>query len=180
MTEIYRAGRQLIKVRIVMLASLPVAAALCWWGWDIFSTYGLRPADGGVLAPLGIRLAFGGFVALLGLAIAFGLWLYSTVCVAALDHDPRTGRLHLRTPGYVGMREDGFFATEVRGARYYRGSVYAPGGASVRAPWTTVRVAGRSLPYVFDGQGTWRDFPEARRLLGLPEETARARQDSWG
>ena len=159
MKEIYRnAAGQLLKVRIVMLVSLPVAAAACWWGWDTYSTYGLRPADGGVLAPFGTRLAFGGFIALFGLAIAFGMWLYGTVYVAALDRDEGTGLFHIRTLGFFGTRASSFSEADVSGAKYHSGDFFVPGAPFVRAPWTSVRVAGRRLPYVFDAQGKWRKF----------------------
>lgn len=168
MTEIYRAGRQLIKVRIVMLVSLPVAAAACWWGWDLFSTYGLRPADGGVLASFGTRLALGGFIALLGLAVAFGMWLYGTVYVAALDYDEGTGLFHVKTPGFFGMRAGAFSKADLRRAKYHRGDFNIPGRPAGRTPWIGLRVAGRRLPFVIDGQGQWRNLKQARSLLKLP------------
>jgi hypothetical protein len=159
MTEIYRNAKgKILKVRIVMLISLPVAALACWWGWDIFSTYGLRPADGGVLAPFGTRVAFGGFIALFGVAVAFGMWLYGTVYVIALDREPVTKLYHIRTLGFFGTHASSFAEADVRGAKYHAGDLYIPGAPFVEAPWTSVAVTGRRLPFVFDADGTWREY----------------------
>ena len=59
MSALCTAGAQLTKVRGLMLASLAVVGAAAWWGWSLYESYGVRPADGGVLALLGTRLAVG-------------------------------------------------------------------------------------------------------------------------
>ena len=57
MIEIFRAGSQLWKVRLWMWIALGLWAVALWFAWDLLNTYGTRPADGGVLAPLPVRLA---------------------------------------------------------------------------------------------------------------------------
>ena len=52
MIPVYRAGRQLIKVRFLMGLSLAVLAFCLWCGVDLAQTYGLNPGDGGVLVSL--------------------------------------------------------------------------------------------------------------------------------
>lgn len=164
MVEIFSAGGQLVKVRAIMWLSLAAAAVALWAGWGIFGSYGLRPADGGMLAPLGTRLALGGGVAALGLVFAGGMWLYGGLYVAAIVYDEPNRRLHLRTLSFLGHRDRSFAAGEVDGSSFHNGEFWA-GGVSVNAPWLTVRMRGRRLPFIVDAQGEFFNRDLGRRLF---------------
>lgn len=134
MIVVYRAGAQLVKVRGVMLVSLACAAATVWWGWDLAQTYGSRPADGGVLAPLVVRLAWGVGVGSLGVVFACGMWLYGRLYVAKLELEEATSKLRVHTVGFVGTRKLTFDASEVSASRHHEGRTDLPGAPSVNAP----------------------------------------------
>lgn len=175
MTEFYRAGFQLVKVRAVQLASLVAAAAACWYGWDLLLTFGERPADGGVLKPFVIRFLFGGFVALLGLAFAFGMWIYCRRYVSSMAYDPGAGSLVIRTPLFIGNRTARIALSEIKGTTFHRGDFYNPVGVSVDAPWHALEVKGRRSWYIIDAQGRWLDPGLAEKLLKPSKATAPAR-----
>lgn len=168
MTEFYRAGFQLVKVRVWMLISLAAATGACWWGWDLLQTLGERPADGGVLQPFAIRFLVGGFVASLGLAFAFGMWCYSRLYVAALAHESVTGNLVIRTPRFVGWRTASFAPAEIAGTSFHRGDFANPVGVSVDAPWHGLDIKGRRFGYIIDARGRWLDTELASRMLTSP------------
>lgn len=163
MTEIFNAGRQLAKVRGIMLGALLVALAACLWGWNLFQTYGLAPGDGGVLAPFAQRLALGLTIAGLGLALVFGAWLYGRLYVAALGHEAGTDRLHIRTLTFFGSRTQLVPSADVLGSTFQHGELINPAG--VRAPWYKVGLRGRSLPLIVDAQGVFVDPALVERLL---------------
>jgi len=165
MIEIFRAGRQLWKVRLWMWISIILAVPAIWWGWDLFQTYGTRPADGGVLASLPVRLAWGGTVAGLGLAFVYGMWLYGGLYVANMVYDERSDRLHVRTLSFLGNRDRVFSAADVQGSSYHGGDFWA-GGVAVNAPWVTVRMRGRRWPFIVDAQGEFPNRDLGRRLFG--------------
>jgi hypothetical protein len=167
MTEIYRAGWQLTKVRFVMVLALACAIGGCWWGWDIFQTYGIRPADGGVLAPFGTRLAFGGGVALLGLAFLVGMWFYGKLYVGSARYDQAHNLVHLRTIELIfGGRDLAFPPSAVEGADWHEGKNYSY-RLPVDAPWFSIRIAGRRWPLILDAQGRFPDPALIARLLKL-------------
>jgi hypothetical protein len=165
MTEVYAAGGQLLKVRAMMILSLLCALAASWWGWTEFQTHGLRPADGGVLAPLGTRLAWGIGIAALGSAFAAGMWVYGRLYVSALRFDPAARALHFRTVGFVGGRELVVAEPDIVGSTYQPGR--GPSGADIQvdAPWIKIAIRGRRLPLILDAQGVFRDIDLAARLL---------------
>ena len=169
MTEVYRAGGQLLKVRAFMLVSLAAALASSWYGWDLFQTFGLRPADGGVLAPLGTRLAWGLSVASLGIIFAAGMWAYGRVYVSAMRFDEAADMLHVRTVGFIGGRDTIYPARDVLGSTYHEGRLDNDEGdlvgVTVDAPWITLRMAGKSWPLIVDAQGEFPDRALAARLF---------------
>lgn len=165
MTEIYAAGSQLVKVRGMMLLSLACALGGLWWGWDLFQTVGLRPADGGVLAPLGTRLGWGLGVALGGVAFAGGMWAYGRAYVSAVRFDPAAGTLHVRTTGFLGGGETVYAERDVLGSTYQPGEAMSGRGIAVDAPWIKIRIRGRRVPLILDAQGRFPDAALAARLL---------------
>ena len=174
MVEIYQGGGQLLKVRVIMVVSLLCAAATMWWGWDFFQTYGLRPADGGELASLPTRLALGIGIALLGIAFAFGMWIFGRCYVSGIRFDEAADKLHVGTVRFFGNRDEEFRSADIVGSTWHEGRMDNnatllgdAGGVSVDAPWTSVRILGRRLPLIVDGQGQIVDRALATRLLGI-------------
>src|SRR5215510_3280765 len=82
MIPVYQAGRQVIKIRAVMVLSLVCFALLSWLGYDLALNLGAGEADGGILAPLPERLAWAGLVVSLGIAFVAGMWLYGSIYAA--------------------------------------------------------------------------------------------------
>src|SRR3712207_1184162 len=108
MITLFRAGSQLIKVRALMLLSLACAIATIWWGLDLSQTYGVRPADGGMLAPLAVRLTWGIGVGSLGIIFAAGMWVYGRCYVAKIELDQHTKELHIYTVRFIGTKREVF------------------------------------------------------------------------
>ena len=160
MIPVYRAGRQLIKVRFLMGLSLAVLAFCLWWGVDLAQTYGLNPGDGGVLAPLPQRLAWAGVVVLFGIACVAGMWVYGRVYAARIAFDPDLQQIHLDTAGFFWNNRHIINLAAVSGARAHRdisrgfaGELVAHPIPAVDAPWMSVRIAGWPLPLIVDHQG---------------------------
>jgi hypothetical protein len=158
-TPLYRAGRQLTKVRAIMLLSLACAALSTWWGVDLAQTYGLNPGDGAVLRPLTERLLAGAIVAGLGVTFAVGMWVYGRCYLARIDFAPETGQLHLHTVRFLGTGRQVIDVGGVGTSRWHDGQLQLH--ISVNAPWVSVRMAGRRLPLLIDAQGDVLD----RRLM---------------
>jgi hypothetical protein len=160
--------RQARKVRIVFWASVAAAAFALWSAWGIAETYGLAAGDGGVLRPLWQRLLFGGIVAALGLAAAGGMLLYISLYVLRIELRGDTVAIATMTP--FGRRKREFARSELGGSAYHHGRMHhrsaagERGGLWVNAPWITLRVAGRQLPFIIDLQA---DEIDAGRLARL-------------
>ncbi|MDP8993979.1 MAG: hypothetical protein M3N07_03195 [Pseudomonadota bacterium] len=173
MTRLYRAGFQLTKVKAFIAFSAALALAACWWGWELFNSYGLSRADGGVLAPFRDRVALGFGVAALGLTLLAGMWFYGRLYVTAVDYDEAADALHVRTLEFLGSRETVYPAAAVRRADYVEGRSHAPDalipshGVSVDAPWFKLRLAGRRVPLILDAKGEFGDAALVKRLLKL-------------
>ena len=170
MILLYRARGNVWKVRAMMWLSLVVAIWFCLWGWDLFQTYGTRPADGGVLAPFWARLAWLVFLAAFGLAFLAGMWLYGGLYVTALLVDEAAGRLHVRTLGFIGSlggRRWTCRLSDVVGTDYKAGKFQSNSGVSVDAPWLSVRIRGRKSPLIVDVNGEFPDRALAAKLLKL-------------
>lgn len=167
---LYRAGRQLLKVRLLLLMALACGVLAVWAGVHLFRTYGLSPGDGGVLAPLPVRLAWGLGVAFLGLAFAGGMQLYARCYVARLEVDEKREALHVYTVGWLGaLRQERYplEALRLRPVRSRRHSGRTPPlwrGPVVDAPWRSLRLPGRRLPLILDEQGEVHHPGWLRRL----------------
>lgn len=148
----------------MLWASYAFAAWFVAWGVDLYRTYGLRPADGGVLAPEGVRLAWLAFMSLFGIGCAVGMWFYARMYVASVWVDSAKGQVMLRTIG--GPLGRGIIAprADVRVISFNHGK-FRTSKMSVAAPWYTLRVSGRPGPLILDAQGTTVDEPLLRQLL---------------
>lgn len=164
MTAIYRAGRQLIKVRAIMLLSLVCAALSVWWGIELAQTYGLSPGDGGVLRSAGERAVVGGVIASLGVAFAFAMWIYGRCYAARIDLDPKTGRLHVHTAGLIGTTPHVIDPADIVSSRWHDGELQLR--SSVKAPWVSVRLRGARLPLIIDDQGLALDPRAMHKYFG--------------
>jgi hypothetical protein len=164
LVPIYRAGRQLRKVRAMVWFLALVAAGAIYYGADIGRTYGIREADGGTLKPLGVRLAFGGFVGLLGIAAAAGMLVYARHYIARVAFDEASGRFEIRTVGLLGSRRH---MCELRpgGRAEYRDPSVPFSAVSVDAPWWSVEVVGGQWPLILDAQGQVLDAARFKQFL---------------
>ncbi len=148
--------RQAIKVRLLFWFLVVVAVWCVWGGWEIFQTYGLSPADGGVLKPLWQRAAFGAFVAGIGLAAMIGTWVYMGMYVVDLSR--HGDRVQIVTLSPLGRQNFEYATSEIGKSAYYHGRVdhgvpsSSAKGLWVNAPWITLRVVGRRFPFILDLQ----------------------------
>ena len=164
MIEIYRAGSQLTKVKLMIAFAALCAAAALYFGWQLFNSYGTAPGDGGVLAPVGERIAWALGVVLLGLAFLAGMWLYGRLYATSIGYDEAADALHVRTLEFLASREQVYPASAVQGARYQEGRLETI-RHSVDAPWFKLRIEGRSWPIIVDAQGEFLEPELAARLL---------------
>ena len=164
LVPVYRAGRQLVKVRAMVWFLALVAVGAVYYGADIARTYGVLEADGGTLKPLGVRLAFGGFVGLLGIAAAWGMLAYARHYIAHVAFDEASGRYEIRTVGLLGSRPH---ICELRpgGRAKYRDPTVPLAQVSVDAPWWSVEVVGRQWPLILDAQGEVLDAARFKQFL---------------
>ena len=167
MITLFHAGKQLIKVRGVMLLSLACAVASIWFGLDLSQTYGLRSADGGMLAPLPVRLAWGIGVGALGVVFAAGMWLYGRCYVSRIELDRHTSELSIYTVRFIGIRKQVIETSDLLGSSHHEGG-FSGGGRvpSVHAPWSSVRLGRRRLPPIVDQQGVFLQEGHVNELFG--------------
>jgi hypothetical protein len=157
----FRADGLAIKLIGLTLFAAGCAVGSVWAGIVLGQTWGLNPADGGVLLPLGQRIALGIGVASLGLAFLAGMlfyWRYYIIRIEIEDNGRTVliGRLYpfpqLRLPV-----EDVTIGSTVRGEyRGFRFPVYSR-MAPVDAPWLNVRLRGWRVPMVLDLHGKFLD-----------------------
>jgi hypothetical protein len=153
---VFRAGRQLAKLRLLLPLMLVAGALFVAWGVHTAFTLGTRPADGGVLAPLPLRLLSGGLMAAFGLAAMAGMTVFARCYVAAIDARQDDGPLEVRVAGVLGGELLLLSPEDVLRSTYHPGVLHTD-GVSVDAPWFTLRLRGRRLPLVLDVQGEVSD-----------------------
>lgn len=152
MTVIFENRRQTLKVRLVMLLLLlPFSAGMMWWGWDLFQTYGLSPGDGGVLRPFSERIIAGGLVGGLGLITGVAMMIYAAHYAVRVLRDGDTVIVETLTPWALGNWRHAFPVTRVAGSSYYEGRLRTY-KHNVNAPWLTLRIVGRRIPFMLDAQ----------------------------
>lgn len=167
---IFRAGRQLIKVRFLVIFCLVCGAGLTWFGWDTVQHYGMRAADGGVLASLATRLLFGGTMIVLGLGMALGMVLFAQF--SYVSHITAVGRDQMRITlaGIISSPTFDLSQADVTPAGYNEG--YLPTwGVTVNAPWYTIRTGTRQLPLIVDVQGEFLDRTAFLRFFVRHDDT---------
>ena len=164
--EIFRAGRQAWKVRGVFWFLCALCLGSLVWGADLIQQYGLSAGDGGVLRPLPERLAWGGLVSLLGLAAAGGMAFYVRLYICAVWWCAARRRVRFGLMRFWGT------AFLEAGTQEILGSQFQPGDFdtlehTIHAPWYAVRLRGRKLALILDGQGELLHPGVAVRLLNL-------------
>lgn len=164
MILVYKAGRRVWRVRGLLWLTIAVAVWFWFWGLDLYQTYGLRPADGGKLAPHGVRLAWLVFMIGFGLAGAAGMWFYARAYVAALWYDEALDQVRIATVGLWPSNQV-LPRAQVQTVDFHAGDFWAI-ERTVEAPWYTIRVSGRKRLLVLDAQGTILDRPLLGRVLG--------------
>ena len=157
---LYDAAGRPRRVWLLLALAAACAAWSCYEGAALARTYGLRPADGGVLAPPTVRLAWGAAVAGLALAFFAGMLVYARCYVTRLVYDGTAGTVRVRTllPPVRVVAASAFGGGALRRGRSH-------GRIPVDAPWASLRVRGRRLPYILDLQGDVADPPALRRLV---------------
>ena len=163
MTRLMENRRQARKVRWVLLASWIAAFVCLAWGWDLLHTYGMNPADGGILRPFPERLRAAVLITLMGWGTAVGMTVFARRYVVGLRLE--AGHLHIATLGlWAGEpRVEKVPLRHIRGGRYFHGRLDT-GRSAVHAPWITLRVRNRRLPYILDLQA---ESLKAERLASL-------------
>jgi len=145
-----------------MFLSVGCAAGCVWAGIDLAQSYGLNPADGGVLAPLSVRLAWGIGVALLGIIFLVGMWIYGKCYVVKIEFDKQNKALHVYTVSFFGSEKHEINASKVLSSKYHKGEL-----DSVKAPWWTVRIKGRRLPFIVNEQGVFLEKKIMNKLFKI-------------
>lgn len=156
MVTVYRAGWQVAKVRLTMIASL-IAMTLCvWWAQSI-----ARNEHLGFLAL---------FLASLGIAFAGAMWFYGWHYVSQIDFDPKTDRVHFTTVGFIGKHHHVIGLTDFGRVRSHPNLDWGAAKAPliiifawnfinlcpipiVNAPWWSVRIDHWRWPLIVDRQG---------------------------
>jgi hypothetical protein len=176
--QIYRAGRQLTKLRIISPLCLLCGAGLLWVGWAALHTYGIHPSEGGVLAPFYLRLLLGGFLGALGAFILLGFVAYMQFCyVSRVEVLEGEDRVRIVVAGIVAPWAFEVSAQDLRPVSYHPG-IYT-GRISGAAPYLTVHLQNRRLPLIVDLQGEVADGDRLGRLFALPQLSAYGADGGW-
>jgi TMEM70/TMEM186/TMEM223 protein family len=151
-SPLYDVGRQLIQVRGLMFVSIVFGATMLWSSIESAQTYGLRPADGGVLAPLAVRLALGIGTSLLSISFPVAMWLYFTCYVSKVEFDQQTKILTIYTLRFFGSGKAEIEASRLLSSKYLEGKHRFGVKVNDGAGWI-VKVKGRKLPLIIDEHG---------------------------
>lgn len=159
MTVVYDAGWQGKKVRALTWFLLGAGALLCWLGT-------LRPEvppaepESPAAYLFATLLAFGAGIAIPAAMLVYGRCYVGRVEVAD------DGAAHVRTVGPLGSPLHVIRPEDLGGGRYHGGH-FETYEHTVTAPWHTVRVRGRRLPFILDPQGDVIDAARTEQALGL-------------
>lgn len=143
-------SRQALKVRIFLWGSIAACFAALYAAWSLVETYGLNPGDGGVLRPLDERLMAGGIVGGLGVAFAGAMIWYASLYAVRISRE--RDQVEMETMAILGTKTRNFAVSDFDGGTYHGGRMQSGRGISVNAPWITLRVKGRRIPFIADVQ----------------------------
>lgn len=164
MRTIFDAGPQRKMVWFATLVTLATGGVLIWLGEWTIRTYGLNPAEGGVLRPLSQRVLLGGSFAAAGAACIIGILVYLRCYVSRIEEDETGDAFRVTVIWPFGWRQRMVGPGDVARASYNDGVFM-----NVDAPWHSLRLRGRRLPLIIDDQGSLLDeFALDRLLYGAP------------
>ena len=148
MAVLFENHKQATKVRWITWGSVICAVGWLYWAWTMAETYGLSPGDGGVLRPAAQRYAVACGMVLAALAPLAGMIVYSRLYLVRIERE--RDDVTLTSIGILMPRRQLFPLSAFVGVSSYEGR--SEGHISVNAPWMTLRVAGRRLPFIVDRQ----------------------------
>jgi len=163
MRTIFDAGPQRKMVWFATVIALLGGGVLIWLGEWMIRTYGLNPVEGGVLKPLWQRILLGGSFAAFGAACIVGMLVYLWCYVSRIEEDDAGDAFRITVLWPFGGRRRMVRPDDVARASYNDG-VYM----NVNAPWSSLRLRGRRLPFIIDAQGDFPDEHALDRLLHVP------------
>ncbi len=155
-------SRQALKVRVFLWGSIAACIGALYAAWSLAETYGLNPGDGGVLRPIGERLMAGGIVGGLGVAFAGGMIWYASLYAVRISR--QRDQVEMETMAIFGTKTRNFSVSDFDGGSYHHGRMQSGRGQSVNAPWITLRVKGRRIPFIADVQAETFDRSALMKL----------------
>jgi hypothetical protein len=174
MNELLHNRWQARKVRWVLWAGWALAAACLAWGWVVLQSSGMNPGDGGELREFPHRLAAALGVSAMGVLPAAALTVFARQYVVGLVVEgPRLGITTLSASGRQ-HRQVWVPLRDVESGGYAHGRLDT-GRSRVHAPWITLQVRGRRLPFLLDLQSERIDRVALAQLL--PWAVARWKED---
>lgn len=154
------------RVRLVLVGSALWCLAMAAWAAHTAQAFGLAPGDGGVLRPAIERLQVAAILALLGVAPLAAMIVYARGYLLRIE---RFGHeVDLTVADLFGARTTRVPIAAIRRVTHHEGHLDA-GGVVVHAPWLTVFLRGRRLPYIVDLQARRVDAAAIARLAAARE-----------
>lgn len=154
--ELFRAGWwRKVKVRFVQVLGLLIAAVALWSAHDTaFSPADILSRRGEVVS-WPVRYGTAALLLVVGVGGAIGVVVYGWCYVTCVVWDPEAGECRLTLAGFFVPVHAA--VPSAREPRYLRRDGFSRGGEiTVNAPYYSVRVPGRRLPFIVDRHG---EFP---------------------
>ena len=156
---IYANAYQSLKIKIIFSVLALAGLALIVTAGFIFQSWGLSPADGGVLKPLSDRLMFSGVLLILAIGILWGCYVYTGFYLISIQ---RIGRdLHLKTlrgSKYV------FSASDVSMLARKSGTTFT-GKNWIETPYAWLTFKGTARKFMIDWQAEFVDELALKELV---------------
>ena len=153
---------QALKVRILLWGSVAGCIGALYGAWSLYETYGLNPGDGGVLRPLEERVMAAAIVASLGLAFVGAMLFFASRYAVRIEREG--DRVDLVTMSLIGTKVRQYSTADFGGGNYHHGRMVSGRGHSVNAPWITLRVKDKRVPFMVDLQAERIDRAALRKL----------------
>ena len=144
-TIIVYSGPRATRVRALWIGSAALLVVMLVGTGASLAAMTLGAGDSAIWAS---RAVLTGVLSAFLLAMTVGMTVYSYCYVESLELSGHPGVLSVNTVGLRGERRELVRIEDIVGARYSRGEL-----RTVRAPWWTLRVEDRELPFVIDAQG---------------------------
>jgi hypothetical protein len=143
MVLLYDSGTRALRVRALTVLSLLCVAGSVWLG----------------IATGDVEIA--GLLGAFALAFAIGMAFYETIYVRKLWLDEPREEVYIETLALFGRARLLAPLADCCGGAYYDVRV-----SDEKAPWVTLRVRGKRVPFIIDAGGAIRDEQRLRRVLG--------------